>query len=250
MSYRSTVLADSPLAYYRLGEASGTTAADDSGNAQTGTYVNSPTLGVTGAVDDGNSAVTFASASSQRVLTTVQTGFGNALSACSVEFWLKTTSGATGCVIGSVATGTAGIMQAWINTQDTGSLVANATFFGLRASSGNALRGYIANATVYDGNWHHHVITEPSAGTLSYYLDGAAQSFTYNSQQTIINSAFDFAFTIGGRNNRGTIDTFLNGSVDEMALYGSALSLARVQAHYAASPLANYIPPARRRRRR
>ena len=31
-SYSQEVLADSPLAYWRLGEASGTTAADASGN--------------------------------------------------------------------------------------------------------------------------------------------------------------------------------------------------------------------------
>src|SRR5437588_11591152 len=37
-SYRDTVLADSPIAYYRLGEASGTTAVDASGNGRNATY--------------------------------------------------------------------------------------------------------------------------------------------------------------------------------------------------------------------
>src|SRR5206468_2153811 len=37
---------DGPIAYYRLGEASGTSAADASGNGLTGTYVGGPTLGV------------------------------------------------------------------------------------------------------------------------------------------------------------------------------------------------------------
>ncbi len=49
-SYSASVLADSPLAYWRLGEASGTTAADASGNGRTGSYLNTPTLGAAGAL--------------------------------------------------------------------------------------------------------------------------------------------------------------------------------------------------------
>ena len=45
-SYSASVLADSPLSYWRLGEASGTTAADSSGANRTGSYLNTPTLGV------------------------------------------------------------------------------------------------------------------------------------------------------------------------------------------------------------
>src|SRR6266508_4078199 len=50
-AYRTQVLADEPLAYWRLGESSGTSAADASGNANTGTYAGSPALGATGALD-------------------------------------------------------------------------------------------------------------------------------------------------------------------------------------------------------
>ncbi len=50
MAYADVVLADSPLAYYRLGESSGTTMTDSSGNGRHGTYVGSPTLGAAGLV--------------------------------------------------------------------------------------------------------------------------------------------------------------------------------------------------------
>jgi len=47
------------LGYWRFGEASGTSAADASGKGHTGTYVNSPTLGVTGLLTgDADTAVT------------------------------------------------------------------------------------------------------------------------------------------------------------------------------------------------
>ena len=52
-SYSSSVLADSPLAYWRLGESSGSTAADASGNGRTGSYLNTPTLGAGGALTLG-----------------------------------------------------------------------------------------------------------------------------------------------------------------------------------------------------
>ena len=58
--YSGEVLADSPRAYWRLGEASGTSAADSSGNNRTGTYLNTPTLSQTGALTaDTNTAVAF-----------------------------------------------------------------------------------------------------------------------------------------------------------------------------------------------
>lgn len=57
--YAAVVWADAPVGYWRLGEANGTTAVDEMGNGN-GTYVNSPTLGDTGALDgDANTAVTF-----------------------------------------------------------------------------------------------------------------------------------------------------------------------------------------------
>ena len=49
-TYSQQVLADTPAAYWRLGEASGTTAADSSGANRTGRYLNTPTLGQPGAL--------------------------------------------------------------------------------------------------------------------------------------------------------------------------------------------------------
>src|SRR5262249_9490411 len=59
-AYRDTVLADSPILYWRLGESSGTTVGDSSGHGSTGTIVGSPTLGAQGALfGDSSSAVSF-----------------------------------------------------------------------------------------------------------------------------------------------------------------------------------------------
>jgi hypothetical protein len=78
-AYSAAVLADSPLAYYRLGEASGTTMTDSSGNSRNGTYAGSPTLGAPGLVTgDSDTAVTFNGTSQQ-----AQVAFGS---------WMNTTA--------------------------------------------------------------------------------------------------------------------------------------------------------------
>ena len=57
-TYPASVLSDSPLAYWRLGEASGTTAADSSGNSRNGTYAGSPALGAASLITgDANTSV-------------------------------------------------------------------------------------------------------------------------------------------------------------------------------------------------
>lgn len=57
-AYTNKVKALSPIAYWPLADLSGTTATDESGNARNGSYVGSPTLGVTG-IGDGRTAATF-----------------------------------------------------------------------------------------------------------------------------------------------------------------------------------------------
>ena len=49
-AYSAAVLADTPAGYWRLGEASGTTAADSSGNSNTGTYNGGVTYGAASGV--------------------------------------------------------------------------------------------------------------------------------------------------------------------------------------------------------
>ena len=90
-SYSASVLADSPLSYWRLGEASGTTAADSSGANRTGSYLNTPTLGVGGALTgDSNTAGAFNGTDEY-----VQVPFAAALNPASftVEAWAFVTGG-------------------------------------------------------------------------------------------------------------------------------------------------------------
>lgn len=60
-AYANTVLADSPIAYWRLGETSGTTASDATGHGWNGTINPPVTLGQPGAITgDTDPAMGFA----------------------------------------------------------------------------------------------------------------------------------------------------------------------------------------------
>lgn len=249
MTYASEVLADSPTAYYRLGELSGATTAEDETGSHDGTYVNTPTLEVAGAISDGNTAVTF-NGTDQRVLTTTLGTLGGSLLTSSWEWWVKSTSTANRTMWGTLNTGSTLILRVASNTDaTTESSSTGDTYVQIRGQNGQSLRGEITTA-IYDGNWHHCVVvvengTSPS--TFSFYVDGAAQSVSYAFQQTITGANFDFAPTIGARNARGTIDQFFPGSIDEFACYPTRLSAARVLAHYQAGIAA--ASAARKRRR-
>src|ERR1051326_6948982 len=85
--YANTIVADTPLGYWRLGESSGTLAVDGVG-AHNATYVNGPLLGQAGAlVGDTDTAVKFDGVATNATV-------GNALNfpnttAFSLESWVK-----------------------------------------------------------------------------------------------------------------------------------------------------------------
>src|SRR5690606_28834705 len=82
----NAILADHPVAYWRLGEKTGAIAYDLSGNNYHGTYPNNVTLGQAGKfTDDADTSATFAG--SHLVTPYQQT----AVTAYSVETWVKTT---------------------------------------------------------------------------------------------------------------------------------------------------------------
>lgn len=231
--YRTEVLADSPLAYLRLGEASGTTAADEQA-AHAGTYTNTPTLGATGAVA-GDTAVSFDSAQSERVDWTTLGTFGQSLLTASFEFWVKTSDTTNqAAVFGSFNTGTTLAAQVLLNSNNSGGASSGSTYFYLRTNDGLQFQASMS-ANIYDGAWHHVVWVVESNTTYSVYVDGSSQTLSYNLTQwgaTPSLADFGFALALAARNLRGTIDLHAAVSLDEVAFYTSRLTSTRVQAHY------------------
>lgn len=232
-SYVSAVSGRSPLAWLRLGESSGTTAADVQG-AHAGTYVNAPTLGVTGMVG-GDTAATFDRAQSERVTWTTLGTIGANILTSSWKFWIKTTDTTnSACVIGSFSTGTSQAFQILTNRSASDSFLAGSTLFYVRGTDGKQIRGAIS-ANIYDGARHSVICVVTSATTFAVYVDGVSVSVTYNNNTTPVTFAnFEFPLFIAARNLRGVADNHLSATLDEVAVFPSRLSAADAAAIHSA----------------
>lgn len=220
MSYASTVLADSPVGFWELDEASGTSAADSSGNSHTGTYLNTPTLAVAPLITAGN-AVTFLATSLQSVDIPLSAAFA-ANGKITLEAWIKTTqSGAANPNFVGADPGT-GVRYFQFRLGASGQL--EAIFF----DSGGTPHTFDGSVVVNDGNAHHVAVTYDAAHVI-FYVDGNLDTST---AATFILLGTSPDVFIGAR----TTDSGSNftGTIDEVALYTAALTGTRIAAHHAA----------------
>jgi Concanavalin A-like lectin/glucanases superfamily len=218
--YKDSVLADAPLGYWRLGEAAGTTAADGI-RGRHGTYVGTPTLAATGALNgDSNTAVTF-NGTSQYATVPYDSGLNPAQ--FTVEGWAKPTGGA-----GTYRT----VATSWYE----GAAGASPRGYWLGIGTDNKWWLSIANGTTFTNiigptvtlnSWAHAVGTyDGTTGRL--YLNGILVASTAVSYAANLSAPFG----IGAYWANGSWVGLHLGSLDEVALYGTALSSSRVQAHY------------------
>jgi hypothetical protein len=215
--YRGAVLADTPVSYWRLGEASGTAAADERG-ANPGTYVNSPTLGVASLLssDTANKAVTFDGTNDQvKVADSASLRFTGPFS---LEAWIKPTSLPAAGSFASIMTKAESYTLQFNGPRLEFTIIQNGIRKRLQAPSGAVSTGQIYHVVgTYDGN------------TQRLYLNGKEVAST---PLTGGASSSANALYLGSWGGSGE---FFKGTIDEAAVYGSALSATQVSAHYAAA---------------
>jgi hypothetical protein len=237
----SAVATISPTASYRLDEPSGTTAVDSSGNGYNGTYVNNPTLGVTGAVS-GDTAIGL-NGTNQYVSLPSQ-AFGTYGSAVSFETWFNAPLGSSGVILGQVGSGTPGSGQPYgyvpvLQLGTDGKLRSSMFWHG----DVNARVVSAGTATYNDGAWHHVAVTYAN-GIETLYIDGVLAGSQATSQVTY-NGTYNYflgaGYTSGWSYGNGGWQ-FFKGSLDEVAIYQGALSAADVAQQYAAQKASALAP--------
>ena len=223
-SYSQQVLADSPLIYWMLDESSGTTAADSSGHGNDGTYYSSSvayTYSQAPLLLGSNSSVLFPGTDSN--IYSNSTYYNP--NTYTLEAWFKTNTTSGGGILGFCADPTSGgSCDRHIDMLNNGTL-----FFQ------NTPGGYIVSSSSYnDGNSHHVVATLSNAGAF-LYVDGAQVA-----SNASITSGYPYTgyWRVGGTycGNGPSVPAsyFLNATFDEVAIYSTALSASRIQAHYLA----------------
>lgn len=219
--YQDVVLADTPVAYYRLG--AGATPVDLTGHGFDGEYVGTAT--VAGAISgDSDLARSLDAVDDQvKVPNTLVQAVDNG-SPLSVEFWLHWPSGEN-------QNGGAGfrlevppesecLVHAYMG-------YGNTTLYwdvGTNAATKRITYDYAA----YRGNWAHLVFVDDQAAEHSIYINGnkVADAASVNATGVATASGFgSFGMCYSG---------FFKGYFDEIAVYNKALSPTRILAHYTA----------------
>ena len=138
----------------------------------------------------------------------------------SIGVWLKTTT-TTGSryVFGTADVGSNGFIGLLLNSNQSAVTTVGTTLFAFRAD-GSTRRYAAFTANIYDGQWHYIVMQRDGASSSSVFVDGAQQSLTLGvnnlTEQSLIDTTYPLVF--GGLNNRGTIDTFANFSLDNVQI--------------------------------
>ncbi|TNM61051.1 PKD domain-containing protein [Streptomyces sp. NP160] len=236
-AYGKAVFEAGPDAYYRLDDAPGSTAAtDSSGLGNTGVVrggVRTGAPGVSAAVGAGTGATLDGQVGS----TVVDPQRLDGPTTYSLELWFNTTSARGGKLIGfgdGDGAGYSGNYDRHVIMNTDGTL-----HFGVWTGQENR----VDTSTAYnDGKWHHLVATQGPAG-MAMYVDG--QSVGTNPQTRA--QSYSGYWRVGGDSSWGpTQNGFVDGSVDEVAIYSKVLGASTVTDHFTkgAPAPANQAPTA------
>lgn len=219
------MLSDAPRAYWRLGEATGTTTAVDELGIAPGTYQNGVTHPVSGALfGDPNTAARFDGSDDKVSMGDPADGsLDLGTDDFSAEAWVKTNANGERTVISKRPIGTPTPPHWQVTVTDdpghTGEIRVN-IFDGTvtRQVYGPPLR-------VDNGAWHHVVAVFDRDAGITVYVD-ATSRFTAGAMAGSVSNAGELLL------GKATGYGYLSGDLDEAAVYPAVLSAARVQAHW------------------
>jgi hypothetical protein len=213
-TYAQEVTADAPVSYWRLGEASGTVAAD-ARNANPGTFVNGPTLGSASLLgsDTANQAVSFDGVNDHVLVpssTSLRLG-----SPLSLEAWIKPT-----------AIPATGSFASLLTKADSYSLQFNGPRLEFTIMQSGVRKRLQAAAGAVVAGQTYHVVGTYDGTTQRLYLNGAQVASVALTGPATANANSLYIASWNGSSE------FAKGTIDEAAIYPTALSAARVLAHY------------------
>jgi PKD repeat protein len=232
--YGDAVRADTPTAYWPLGEASGTPAYDWVG-ADDIALDASATRGAAGGILSEPSATATGLTGAAAVPGAAPT-LRPGPNTYTAEAWIKTTTTSGGKILGfgNANNGNSSGYDRHVYMTNDGRLV-----FGIYD---NGVRTLTTPQAYNDGAWHHVMTTLGSTG-MTLYVDGKKIG---SRADTVQGQPYSGYWRLGGDNLNGWPDQPASfsfaGTVDDVSIYPTALSAARVAAHYAASGRTVVVP--------
>jgi hypothetical protein len=222
-AYSTVVRSDSPVWYQRLGEkvTSGFTA-DKSGNGHIGTVNGAFLLGEPGLIAR---SVDTCGKGDANVADYLNVGDIDIVgSAITVEAWIKcaATPSAAMTIVGKHNSATD--VQGSLSVTAAGKLSFAATTGGVY--------GEIDGNTSIAANTIYHVAGVYDGAHLQVYVNGVADATPVAATGALANN--NWSWGVGALIGQSAVSNPFNGWIDEPAVYGSALSVARLLAHYTA----------------
>lgn len=234
-SYSEQVFADGAENYWRFSDTAGSASVVDWAGGNDATTAAGVTLGAEGAIiGSADTAAGFSGGSTGRAVSGSTVAGPDTFSQ---ELWFKTTTTSGGKLLGlgNAASGNSGSYDRHIYMSNTGRLT-----FGVYPGAVKT----VTSAKAYnDGQWHH-VVSTLSENGMTLWVDGMKvgedPSVTYGQSYTGY-------WRIGGDTasswpNAGSSNYF-NGTIDDVAIYPTALSKAQVRDHYTKSGRTINVPP-------
>lgn len=227
MTYPDEVLADAPAWWLRFGESSGA-PQDASGNARHGTIVGTVTHGADGLLtEDANTAFAFASTG----YVAVPFVTADDTSSFTAEAWVETASTTVDLEFFHAETSASG--KRWRCKVDDTTGHFTFTWYDINGSTVDVAAPVVVN----DGQ-PHHLVAVVAGETATLYVDGAEQvsSTRPSAWGGGLEEPSDFLIGAFREVSEGV------GTIDEPAFYRTALSAARVTAHYTAGTETAAVP--------
>ncbi|GAA3574387.1 hypothetical protein GCM10022197_34240 [Microlunatus spumicola] len=225
--YSRQVLADGAANYWRLDDPAAGTSITDWAGATDLARSSGLTLGAAGAVGSDTGAAVNATGNASAAASN---GFVRAPQTFSAEAWFKTASTSGGQVLGfgDVPTGSSYRHDRQVYLNAAGNLVYYLDQNGTSRS--------ITSAKSYNDNaWHQVTATLSSTSGMVLYVDGAKVA----SWSSITSGrAYGGFWRIGADvlpGKTATTSTYLSGSLDDVAIYPTALTAAQVKDHFGRS---------------
>lgn len=216
-TYEDEVNALGPVRYWRLGDSSGTTAVDETGNGN-GTYVNSPTLGVAGLLaGDADTAVDFDGTNDY-----VDTGWNGPAGSHTVTFWVDLDV-SSACHIWSNHSHASG-EHVIVGVNGT------SKFYSFWDDGTND-PGAVATTTVSTGTTYFIAATfDDSDGTTKIYVNGTLETTAVLGAW----NGYDPGQTCYIARRRSATGNEMNGTLDEFAVFDKILTSTEISDLYTA----------------
>jgi hypothetical protein len=220
-SYRALVLADSPAAFWRLGDkACG--PADASGNGNTGAYAGRPGLGARALITGPDTSVHFDGSNDE--INFRDSASISPTKAISVEAWVRPD------VVPTVSGSAWHLISKWNTALLYLQGGASPKFvFALYDTASSSFAPAVVGTTTVKANTVYHLVGTYDGSKMRIYVNGSLEA-TFSRSGSVNDASYDGAIAAKGW---GTLPSpHFQGRLDEIAIYKIALTTNQIRAHY------------------